>query len=99
MDYATCAAAKETAGKIYSHMLARDGGPTFGKVMELDRKAQGHVSNNYLQFENIRQAAIAGDFTMTRIGYYRNEEWLTAKAENNQGRRNFIAWAVALLKA
>ena len=36
---------------------------------------------------------------MIRIGYYRNEEWLTAKAENNQGRQNFISWAVDLLKA
>ncbi len=56
------------------------------------------MTNNFLQFENIRSASVAGDFTQIRIGYYRNEVLLTAKAENNQGRRNFIVWAVAQLK-
>ncbi len=98
MDHATYASAQETARQIYDYMCAREKGPSFARVKELGSKAKGQITNNYLHFENIRQAAIAGDFTLIRIGYYRNEGWLAAKAENNQGRRNFIAWAVALLK-
>jgi hypothetical protein len=79
-------------------VLAREGGPRFGRLKELDSKAKGQITNNYLHFENIRQAALAGDFTLIRIGYYRIEEFLDATAETNEGRRNFIAWAVALLK-
>jgi hypothetical protein len=79
-------------------MCTRENGPQFARVKELGSKAKGQITNNYLHFENIRQAAIAGDFTLIRIEYYRNEELLAAKVENNQGRRNFIALAVALLK-
>ncbi len=41
----------------------------------------------------------AGDFTMIHIKYFRNEQLLAARVEKNQGRLNFIEWAVALLRA
>jgi hypothetical protein len=99
MDYATYACVQATARQVYDYMCALEGGPGFARVKDLGSKAKDQITYNYLQFENIKQAAIAGDFTLTRIGYYRNEELLAAKAENNQGRRNFIAWAVARRRA
>jgi hypothetical protein len=95
MDYATYASVEATVKN--DHMLAREGGPKFAMVKDLDSKAGGQITNNYLHFETIRQAALAADFTLLHIGYYINEGLLAARAEKNQGRRNFIAWAVALL--
>ncbi len=86
-----------TAKKVYDHMLACEGVSKFGMVKDLDSKARGQITNNYLHVENIRQAALAGNFTLIHIGYYRNEEFLAARAEKNQGRQNFIAWAIALV--
>jgi hypothetical protein len=66
MDYATYASAQNTARQIYDHKLAREGGPRFARVKELDRRAQGQVSNNYLHFENIRQAALGSPAEIDR---------------------------------
>jgi hypothetical protein len=70
-----------------------------GKGEESRSQNQHSITNSYLHFENIRQAAFAGDFTVIHIGYFRNEQLLAARAEKNQGRLNFIAWAVVLLRA
>ncbi len=98
MDSSTYEGAVATARLIYATMLAREGGPLSVRVKEFDTRAKSQLSNSYLHFENIRDAALAGDFEHIRIGYYRNEEWVAAKAESNQGRRNFIEWAVDKLK-
>ena len=98
MDYHTYVDALQTAREIYDGMLASSDGAKNARVKDLSTRAKGQMTNNYLQFENIRSAALAGDFTQIRIGYYRNEALLTARAENNPGRRKFIAWAVAQLK-
>ena len=98
MDSSTYDGVLETAQLMYDNMCARDGGPLSARVREFDARARSQLSNSYLHFENIREAALAGDFRQIRIVYYRNEEWVTAKAENNQGRRNFIEWAVDQLK-
>ena len=95
MDSSTYEGAVATARLIYDTMLARAGGPLSVRVREFDTRAKSQLFNSYLHFENIRDAALAGDFEHIRIGYYRNEEWVAAKAENNQGRRNFIEWAAA----
>ena len=98
MDSSTYEAVLATARLIYDTMLARADGPLSVRVREFDTKVKSHLSNSYLHFENIREAALEGDFQRIRIGYYRNEEWVAAKAEQNQGRRNFIEWAVDVLK-
>jgi hypothetical protein len=98
MDYATYAEAVQTAKQIYDKMRSSPDGARDARVRDFPSRAKGQMTNNYLQFDNIRAAALAGDFTLIRIGYYRNEALLTARAENNQGRRKFIAWAVAQLK-
>ncbi len=96
MDSSTYAGAVATARLMYDAMLAR--GPLSVRVREFDTRAKSQLSNSYLHFENIRDTALAKDFEHIRIGYYRNEEWVAAKAENNQGRRNFIEWAVDKLE-
>ncbi len=98
MDSSTYEGALATARLIYDTMLARAGGPLSVRVREFDTKVKSHLSNSYLHFENIREAALEGDFQRIRIGYYRTEEWVATKAEQNQGRRNFIEWAVDMLK-
>ncbi len=53
------------------------------------------ICNRYLQFENIRDAALANDFTRIQIGYNKNGELAADRAAANKGRQNFIAIARA----
>jgi hypothetical protein len=99
MDKSTYEEAVAAARSVYDLMRTCPGGPVHARVKHLDTKTRGLITNNYLHFENIRKTALAGDFTMIHIGYYRNELFLAARAEKNVGRQNFIAWAVALLRA
>jgi hypothetical protein len=59
----------------------------------------GFFCNRYLQFENIREAAMANDITRIQIGYYRNEQLIAAELALDGRRNNFISWAVAQLQS
>jgi hypothetical protein len=56
-------------------------------------------SNLQLQFENVRTAAIANDFTLVQVGYFRNEILVADRIVSNLDRQRFIAWAVDLLRS
>ena len=60
MDSSTYEAVLATARLIYDSMLARADGPLSVRVREFDTKVKSHLSNSYLHFENIREAALAG---------------------------------------
>jgi hypothetical protein len=79
-------------------MRARDGGPQKARVRDFDARARSLIVNSYLDFENVRAAALAGNFQLIQIGYYRNEARRTAMAESNPDRRKFIEWAVDQIK-
>jgi hypothetical protein len=98
MDSSTYDSVLKTAQLVYENMCAREGGPVSARVRDFDARARSLLSNSYLDFENIREAALAGDFQQIRIEYYRNAALRTAMAENNQDRRNFIEWAVDQIK-
>ena len=98
MDSSTYASAVDTAQQLYDDMRASVGGPLQARVRHYDTRARSQLSNSYLDFENIRAAALAGDFQQIRIGYYRNAALRTAMAENHPDRRKFIEWAVEQIK-
>ena len=83
MDCSTYESAVTTAKQMYENMLALEGGPVSARVRQYPSRARSQVSNSYLDFENIRAAALAGDFNLIRIGYYRNAALRTAMAENH----------------
>jgi hypothetical protein len=58
----------------------------------------GFFSNRYLQFENIRDAALNNNFAQIHIAYYRNEELVADRTVANKSRLSFIEWAVNLLR-
>jgi hypothetical protein len=93
---------------IFHLMLTQVGGPRNCRMRSLQgampeppvarHRIPGFFSNRYLQFENIRDAALNNDFTQIQIAYYRNEELVAYRAAANKSRQSFIAWAVALLQ-
>jgi hypothetical protein len=64
-------------------------------------RIRGYITNHYLNWENIRSAALADDFTLIQVGYFRNKQVAGPRLESNKARpgQNFIAWAVAQLQS
>ncbi len=82
MDKSTYEEAVAAARSVYDLMRTCPGGLVYARVKHLDTKTRGLITNNYLHFENVRKAAIVGDFTMIHIGYYRNEHLLGELGEH-----------------
>ena len=92
----------------YDRMLDQAGGPKclpMRQVQHLDPappverdKIRGFFTNRLLQWENIRSAALAKDFSLIQVGYHKNELLAVARASQNGGRQRFIAWAVKELQ-
>ncbi len=86
---------------IYEWMLSHSGGPAKCRVLSLNLKAAEqpppppgvrakitcYINNFYLQFENIRSAALARKFELFQVGYYRHADMVAARAEANAGRQ------------
>jgi hypothetical protein len=93
---------------IFQLMLAQAGGPKNCRMRSLrfampePTVARGKIasffSNRYLQFENIRDAALDNNFAQIHIAYYRNEELVADRVAAIKSRLIFIAWAVDLLR-
>ncbi len=108
MDIGTYNESVHVAKWIFHLMLTHTGGPSKCRMRSLPEamtepqvsryRIAGFFSNRYLQFENIRDAALANDFFQIQIGYYRNEQLVADRAAANKGRQSFIAWAVDLLQ-
>ncbi len=80
--------------------LSHPGGPTkcYPAVLLSDPPphllVKSYLNNDYLHFGNIQaaaSAAIAGDFKMVAVRYYRNEQLVAYMMENNQARQRLIA--------
>jgi hypothetical protein len=56
-------------------------------------RLQGYFGSRYLQFENIRTAALKTKFTLVQVAYYRNATLVAVRAATNPERQKFIAWA------
>jgi hypothetical protein len=57
------------------------------------------ITNKWLVFQNIKNAALSKDFTLVQIGYNRSEALLAAKAETEPDRKAFVEWAVAYIRS
>jgi hypothetical protein len=84
---------------IYEWMLSHPGGPAKCRVLSLKAAEQPppppgvrakitcYINNFYLQFENIRSAALARKFELFQVGYYRHADMVAATARlARQGR-------------
>jgi hypothetical protein len=62
---------------------------------------KSYLNNDYLHFGYIQAAAIAREFKIVAVGYYRNIQLVAYRMENlnNPDRQEFIAWAVKLLRS
>jgi hypothetical protein len=105
VDQKTYHNAVAAARSIYDLMIRTAGGPATVRVKDLAqhsdpliKSAARYITGGYLNWENMRTAALAGDFAMIHVGYARNEHVVASRAEHNPGRRAFIAWAVAQIR-
>ena len=62
-------------------------------------QVKGYLNNGYLNFDNIKAAASARDLQKVAVAYFRNEQLVAYRMENNPARQKFIAWAVSELRA
>jgi hypothetical protein len=56
-------------------------------------------TNRWLVFQNIKFAAINGDFSLVKIGFNRNEALLAAMADTYADRKAFVEWAVDFIRS
>ena len=108
MDKAAYSESVRLAKWIFQLMLTQDGGPRACRMRALQEatpeppveraRIAGFFSNRYLQFENIREAALNNNFAQIHIAYYRNEELVADRTVANKSRLSFIEWAVNLLR-
>jgi hypothetical protein len=85
---------------IFQLMLTQDGGPRACRMRSLQEampeppversRIPCFFSNRYLQFENIRDAALKNNFEQIHIAYYRNEELVADRTVANRSRLSFI---------
>jgi hypothetical protein len=105
MDRATIEHSVDCAKWTFAHMRAHQGGPPQCRllhcVMEdpVGKKFKSVFGNRYLQFENVRTAAIASNFALIQIGYFRNENLVADRIVSDKDRKRFIAWAIDLLRS
>ncbi len=88
----------------FAHMRAHSDGPPQCKLRCIKDGAVGKnfhslFSNRRLQFENVRAAAIANNFALIQVGYFRNENLVADRIVSDKDMKSFIAWAVDLLRS
>ena len=111
MDFTTYLNVVYTAEWMFNQMLSHKEGPEACRQADLVSLAEtlppipsgpqlqvkGYLTNEYLNFDNIKAAASAGDFRTVEVAYFRNEQLVAYRIENNPERQRFIAWAVSHL--
>ena len=112
MDKTTYLNVVYTAEWMFNCMLSHKEGPEACRMADLVSLAEnipqipggpqlqvkGYLTNEYLNFDNIKAAASAGDFRTVAVAYFRNEQLVAYRIENNPERQRFIAWAVSHLR-
>jgi hypothetical protein len=92
---------------VFQRMLAHKGGPKKCSLSSLEtptdlkppspetpKKVRSYVTNKYLEWDNMKSAALEGKFDSVRVGYYRNTELAAARIQASPARQKFIEWAV-----
>jgi hypothetical protein len=57
------------------------------------------ITNRWLAFQNIKDAALKQDFSLVQIAYNRNEALLAAKAATDPDKTAFVEWAVEYIRS
>jgi hypothetical protein len=91
------------AERTIAHMRTHPHGPSQCRLMCIKtdpelRDLTSFYSNCYLQFDNVRAAALADDLALLQVGYYRNENLVADRIVSDPDRKKFIEWAVNLLR-
>jgi hypothetical protein len=86
------------AKKIYD-MILHSSDPCNFPQKELRGNLLSAVTNRWLVFQNIKDAALNRNFSLIAIGYNRNEAFLAAKAETDPARQAFVEWAVDFIRS
>ena len=87
---------------IYDKIQVNKADPDPKKCTERFLKAQpgapyawaSYFTNKYLIFQDIKHAALRGQFEDIKIGYARCESLRREKTENHPGRAAFVKWAI-----
>jgi hypothetical protein len=86
------------AKQIYD-MILRSPNPKRCCQRELQGNLLCAISNSWLVFQNIKDAALRKDFSLVQIAYNKNEALLAAMADTDPDRKAFVAWASVILDA
>ena len=65
------------------------------KMADVPPSFRSYFTNFYLNFEDIRRAAMSGDFSAVKIGHFRCDD---GKIEDHPGRTAFITWAIEQIR-
>ena len=97
---------------LYAYMRSVEGGPQSLSCRALERVppalwpsppltlqlVKSYLGSQILAWENVRMAALEGDWTLIQVGYNRQTDMVAARMQQNPTRRKFIAWAVNYLR-
>ncbi len=86
------------AKQIYD-MILRSPNPKRCCQRELQGNLLCAISNSWLVFQNIKDAALRKDFSLVQIAYNKNEALLAAMADTDPDRKAFVEWASVILDA
>ncbi len=93
---------------LFQHMLKTEGGPAACTVRALDDETvaqspsepltiklmKSYLGCQFSAWENVRMAALANDWTLIQVEYYRHTNVVAARMDRNPTRVNFIAWFI-----
>ena len=112
MTWKTYEKAVKAARWLYGQMWSAAGGPASLTVRALDlvpesewpsppltiQNIKSYLGGQTLAWENVKMSALAEDFTLIQIGYFRNTDVVATRAQRNPTRQRFIAWAVDYIR-
>ena len=93
---------------LYAYMRSVEGGPALLTSRALQhvppalwprppltlQRVKSYLGSQILAWENVRMAALEGDWTLIQVGYNRQTDMVAARMQQNPTRRKFSAWAV-----
>ena len=86
------------AKEMYDAILLPENRDRFTQ-QNLEPHQLGAITNRWLGFQNVKDAALQQDFSLVQIAYARNEALLAAMAATDQDKTAFVAWAVEYLRS
>jgi hypothetical protein len=92
MDRDTYNRSLQCAERTIAHMKTHPHGPGQCRLMCIKtdpelKNLQSFFSNCYLQYENVRAAALANDLAQLQVGYYRNENLVADRIVSDPDRK------------